>query len=433
MTATADPVPTVSRVRPARQGSLRENNLALALHHIAAAASPMSRADIAAATGLTRSTAGALVDTLVAGRLVRELVPIASAGAGRPATGLVLDPDGAAGVGLEINVDYLAACAVDLSGAVRHRDVVLADQRGRSPRAVLADLADLAADAVSVARAAGATVVGARLAVPGLVESEEGLLRVAPNLGWQDRDVLGPLRRDPRLAGLSLGVDNEANLAALGELYRGGAGGASSFVQISGEIGVGAGIVLDGRLFRGAHGWGGEIGHLAINPDDGPACACGSRGCLEQLAGQEAILRAARLAVPAGTTMAAGPGLELLVARARAGHPPLLAALERAGRALGVAVAGVVNLIDVHTIVLGGLYATLAPWVQGPVEREIAARVLAHRWSPVTVTVSALGPDAAILGGAGLVVREVLDHPSARLGAPRALLGGDPERGAGNG
>jgi predicted NBD/HSP70 family sugar kinase len=400
--------------RPARQRSLREANLALALRHVASAAVPASRADIAAATGLTRSTASTLVDALLAAGLIRELDPVATTGAGRPATGLVLSPDCAAGMGLEVNVDYLAVCVVDLGGSVRHRAVALADQRGRAPSAVLADLADLAASARDSAMADGVPVAGARLAVPGLVQSGQGLLRLAPNLGWRDVDVLRPLAEDSRLAGLSLSVDNEANLAALGELYRGGAEGAQSFLHVSGEIGVGAGIVLQGRLFRGVHGWGGEIGHMAIDPD-GPVCACGSRGCLEQLAGQEVILRAAGLRTPAGTTMAGQAGLGRLVRRAEAMDPDLLFALEQAGTALGVAVAGVVNLIDVDTVVLGGLYAALAPWVQPPVEREVAGRVLAHPWSPVQVTVSQLGGDAAILGGAGAVLQEVLDHPAGRL------------------
>lgn len=421
MTALTDPADSVHNVPPsrtagpARQRSLREANLALALRQVADAALPVSRADIAAATGLTRSTASTLVDALLSGGLIRELEPETRSGAGRPATGLVLAADGAAGLGLEIGVDYLASCVVDLAGGIRHRNVVLGDQRGRSPAAVLAEVVELAALAHESSRRQGVRVAGARLAVPGLVDPSEGRLRLAPNLGWHDVDVLGALRADPRLAELEVAVDNEANLAALGELYRGGAGGAQSFVQLSGEIGVGAGIVLSGRLFRGTHGWGGEIGHLASWPD-GPSCGCGSRGCLEQIAGQEAILRAARLRRPAGTTMAGQPGRDQLVELAQAGRPSLLTALEHAGTALGIAVAGVVNLIDVDTVVLGGLYATLAPWIQPPVEREIASRVLAHPWSPVQVTVSQLGGDAAILGGAGAVLADLLAHPAAWLG-----------------
>jgi predicted NBD/HSP70 family sugar kinase len=406
--------PTGMRGAPARQRSLRDHNLGLALRQVAGSAEPVSRADIAAATGLTRSTASTLVDALLVGGLVLELEPGARTGAGRPATGLVLAPDGAAGIGLEVNVDYLAVCVVDLAGRVRDRSVVLADQRGRQPDSVLGDLADLAAAAREKAERGGLPLMGATVAVPGLVEAPDGPLRLAPNLGWQDIDVLAAFRGDARLADLPLTIDNEANLAALGELYTGGAGGAQSFVQLSGEIGVGAGIVLDGRLFRGTHGWGGEIGHLAMRPD-GPPCGCGSRGCLEQLAGQEAILRAAGLRTPAGTTMAGQPGVEQIVELAESGRADMLRALDQAGTALGVAVAGVVNLVDVDTVVLGGLYAALAPWVAPHVEREIAARVLAHRWSPVTVTVSGLGGDAAIRGGAGAVLQQVLDHPGSRF------------------
>jgi predicted NBD/HSP70 family sugar kinase len=381
---------------------------------VAGAPAPVSRADIAAATGLTRSTASTLVDALLAGGLIRETQPVAAAGAGRPATGLVVAADGAAGIGLEVNVDYLAACVVDLTGTVRHRNVVLGDQRGRRPEAVLCDVAELAVLAAETVGRQGVPVAGATLAVPGLVDSSQGLLRLAPNLGWRDVDVLGPLRAESRLSGLDLSVDNEANLAALGELYRGGAGGARSFVQVSGEVGVGAGIVLDGQLFRGTHGWGGEIGHLAVQPD-GPACGCGSHGCLEQYAGQEAILRAAKVRATAGTAMAGQAGVDRLVEQAEAGRPGVLAAIEQAGTALGAAVAGVVNLLDLDTVVLGGLYARLAPWVQPAVEREIVGRVLAYRWSPVRVTVSELGGDAAIAGGAGAVIAQVLDHPAARL------------------
>ena len=167
-------------------------------------------------------------------------------------------------------------------------------------------------------------------------------------------------------------------------------------------------------MFRGTHGWGGEIGHLAIRPD-GPPCSCGARGCLEQIAGQEAILRAAGLPTVVGTTMASQPGVAQIVRLAEQGRGDLLAALADAGTALGVAVAGVVNLLDVSTVVLGGLYAALAPWIRAPVEHEIAVRVLANAWSPVTVTVSELGGDAAVRGAAGSVVQRVLDHPATRV------------------
>jgi len=386
---------------PVRQSSVRAHNLALVLQTVANSADPISRAAVAGATGLTRATVSALVDDLVTGALLTEVEPAPRNGAGRPAVGLTLASDGPAGLGLEINVDYRAACVVDLAGTVRHRLVEPGDQRLADPATALAGLTRLAARARTLAEADGLTVAGAALAVPGLVAAN-GVVRVAPNLGWQDVAV-GDL-----LDGLPLIVDNEANLAALSELGDLGTGGLPrDFVYVSGEIGIGAGIVLDGALFRGARGWSGEIGHIPIDAD-GPACRCGARGCLEQYAGQEAILRSAGV-----------PTVEALTTAATAGAPAALAALAAAGTALGMAVATVVNLLDVKTIVLGGSYASLLPWLRDGIAAEAGRRVLTAAWSPVVLRAAALGPDAAMRGAAGAVIRALLDDPAAWLGRAR--------------
>ncbi|MCX4389851.1 ROK family transcriptional regulator [Micromonospora peucetia] len=400
-----------------RQGSLREWNLALLLDRIAAADRPPSRAELAADTGLTRATVSAVVEDLLAGRLVAEAEPTPRAGAGRPSRGLVLATDGPAGLGLEVNVDYLAACVVDLAGRVRHHTVHRADLRPVSPAEALARLADLAARARADVAREGLTLAGAALAVPGLVDAA-GLVRLAPNLGWRDVPVPALLAEGTPLTthvdGVPpLVVDNEANLAALGELHAGPAGRAS-FLHVSGEVGVGAGIVLDGSLFRGTRGWSGEIGHLPVRPD-GPPCRCGGRGCLETYAGQEAILAAAGLA---GADLPADTATTRLAELAEAGDPAVRRALAEAGTALGVAVAGVVNLLDLDTVVLGGGYAPLAPWLRPPVLAEISRRVLTAAWSPVTVRPATLGATAAAVGGAGSVVRRILAHPAGWLARP---------------
>jgi predicted NBD/HSP70 family sugar kinase len=364
---------STSAAAPVRQSSVRAHNLALVLQTVANSPHPISRASVATATGLTRATVSALVDDLVAGPLLTELEPAPRSGAGRPAVGLALAPDGPAGLGLEVNVDYLAACVVDLTGAVRHRLVRRTDQRLAEPAATLAALAALAGEARA---AADVRLAGAALAVPGLV-TPEGLIRVAPNLGWREVDAVAPL-----IAALDvpITVDNEANLAALSELRA--AGGSPSFVYVSGEIGIGAGIVIDGSLYRGVRGWSGEIGHLPIQPD-GPRCRCGARGCLEQYAGQEAM------------------------------DP---ADLAPAARALGIALAGVVNLLDIDTIVLGGSYAPLVPRLRDGIEAELRLRVLTAGLAPVTVRAAALGTDAAMRGAADSVIRAVQDNPAGWLG-----------------
>ncbi|MFG1608888.1 ROK family protein [Actinoplanes sp. NPDC049265] len=364
---------------PVRQSSVRAHNLALALQTVATSENPISRAFVAAATGLTRATVSALVDDLISGGLLVEGDPVTRTGAGRPAAGLTLAPDGAFGLGLEINVDYLAACVVDLTGAVRFRVVSPSDPR------------QLGSWATTLARLTRGipSVAGAALAVPGLV-SADGIVRVAPNLGWQDVDAASILGET---LGMPVAVDNEANLAALSELRA--AGGRPTFAYISGEIGIGAGLVLEGALYRGVRGWSGEIGHLPVHPD-GRACRCGARGCLEQYAGQEAILRTAGV-----TTLA---------------DLPDRADLSEAGTALGIALAGVVNLLDLDTIVLGGIYGPLLPRLRPGIEQELRRRVLTASLAPIALRASVLGADAAMRGAAESVIRAILEDPASFLG-----------------
>ncbi|MEU8077630.1 ROK family transcriptional regulator [Catellatospora citrea] len=394
---------------PVRQRSLRDHNLALVLRHVTAANRPPSRAEIAAASGLTRATVSTIVDELIAGGLVAELEPVSRSGVGRPGTGIVPAGTGPAGLGMEVNVDYLAVCAVDLTGAVRHRQVSRLDQREHSPAQTWQALGELADQAAAAVAAQGLTPAGGVIAVPGLVEGDT--IRIAPNLGWQQvalprpEDLGGP--RD-----LPLDVANEATLAALGERH---ATGLRSFLYVSGEIGIGGGIVLDGELFGGSHGWAGEIGHVTIDPQ-GPDCHCGSRGCLEQYAGEEAIRAAAGL-------RAGGAVLADLVDGGRQGSAPVLDALEQAGTALGVALSGAVNLLDIGTVVLGGHYVELIDWLRPAIERELARRVITARWAPARVRASALGSDAALVGAARAVTQAILDDPARFLATRPAPAG----------
>jgi predicted NBD/HSP70 family sugar kinase len=407
---------------PARQHSLRRHNLALVLQHIAAS-EPLSRARIASATGLTKATVSSLVDDLVGAGLVTELGPEARGEIGRPGSALALNRARLVGLGLEVNVDYIAVCVSDLAGGVRYLRTRAGDNRGQTPRRVLGRAVRIARTAMDAAQAEGLTVAGLAVALPGVVEAERGLLRIAPNLDWLDVRAAEFLAGRFAPAELPVMVDNEANLAALGELWFGGHEGLTDFVHISGEIGVGGGIVIGRELFRGVRGFAGEVGHVTVQPD-GPRCRCGARGCLEQVAGQEAILRAAGL-TGAVTTSLGQPGGSVaeLLARARGGEPRTLRAIEAAGRALGAGIAAAVNVVDPSTVVLGGLYAWLEPWLREPLADELGARVIAQRWAPVRVLASHLGPDAAVRGAAGLVVRRVLADPAALLRADAGPAG----------
>jgi predicted NBD/HSP70 family sugar kinase len=403
------------RQAPARQHTMRHHNLALVLQQIASQG-PLSRARIASLTGLTRATVSSLVDDLTQASLVTELGPSARGAIGRPGSAIALNPS-YVGLGLEVNVDYIAVCLSDLAGGVRYLRTRLGDNRRLTPGRVLSRAVRMARTAMRAAEAEGLRVAGLAIALPGLVEPERGLLREAPNLGWLDVPVVEFLTVRLEVERLPVLMDNEANLAALGELWFGGHEDLTDFIHVSGEVGVGAGIVIGRELFRGVMGFAGEVGHVTVRAD-GPRCRCGSRGCLEQIAGQEAIMRAAGLSGEAGTSMGQpGGSVAELLLRARTGEARTLEAIEAAGRALGIGVAAGVNLVDVPTVVLGGLYTLLEPWLRAPFSEELRARVIGRRGSGPRVLASRLGPDAAVRGAAGAVVREILANPAAVLGA----------------
>ncbi|WP_030254858.1 MULTISPECIES: ROK family transcriptional regulator [Streptomyces] len=400
--------PDAVRTGPASQQGMRRANLALVLGVIASG--PRSRAEVAAETGLTRAAVSSLAEQLIADGLLVEEGPAAPSGkVGRPGTALGLNPLGPGGLGAEIGVRHLGACVVDLRGEVRAWRRQEISNHGREPAAVMADLARLLRSAVAEA---GLRPAGLALAVPGLVGSSGAVLQRAANLGWRDVPLAAELRAALRpaldgLAELPVEADNEANLGGLAERWLGG--GAEDFLYVSAEAGVGAGIVVGGRLLRGAGGYAGEFGHVPVHPD-GPRCACGAHGCLEQYAGEAAVLRAAGLAGGRGDWVAR------LADRAGAGDEAVRAALAGAGSALGIAASGAVNLLDPAEVVLGGGYARLAPWLLPAMRAELAARVTVRPWADDRLAVSRLGRRGPLLGAAVGVVRAVVADPGSIAG-----------------
>jgi predicted NBD/HSP70 family sugar kinase len=400
----------------ANQRAVRRHNLGVVLRHVADHG-PRSRATIALETGLNKTTVSSLVTELIGLDLLVERGLEQRGTVGRPGQVVELSGSGVVALGLEINVDYLAVRALDLTGAERHRALDVRDNRRVEVHVVLDRLAALAMAALDEVQAAGLRPVGATVALPGLVDAAGGVLLVAPNLGWNDVPVVEGLRE--RLSGPSfpLAADNEANLAALAELWEGTARGLSDVLYVSGEIGVGAGIIVRGELFRGAQGFGGEFGHMTVDPNGRP-CACGSRGCLETIVGLEALLEAAGLD-PSGaaTTTGSGQPVSDLAGRARMGDEQALAALREAGCWLGLGIASAANLLNFQAVVLGGFFAQLATWLADPIARELETHVLASQWAVPRLLPSTLGPEAAVRGAAALSLRRVLADPvSAEVG-----------------
>lgn len=405
----------------ADKDTVRRHNLSLVLRAVHDEGE-ITRAQVAARVGLTRAAVSSLVEQLLEGGFLAESGKTFSGQVGRPGTVLKVARTGAAGLGVEINVDYVTVCAVDLGGSDRVRLTEHLDNRAAPPAEVCRRVARIAVRAMESAAEQQLRLVGAQLALPGLVSG--GTVRHAPHLGWSRVAVEGLFAQAlaalrPGQEALPVAADNEANLAALAELWFGGPGAARTFLYLSGEVGVGGALVIGGQLLRGAHGFAGEIGHVVARAD-GPPCRCGARGCLELYAGQLALLRNAGLDENAGA-----PGVAELERRAAAGDERALAALATAGEKLGVVLSGAVNLIDPDSVVLGGIYRSLAPWLAPAVHRELSERVVSGLWPSDSgrLRASSLSGDAA-RGAAALVVRGVLADPAAYAERGQVLRGG---------
>ncbi|GHG10833.1 transcriptional regulator [Streptomyces hydrogenans] len=385
----------------ADKSGVRRHNLSLVLRTVHDAGET-TRAAVAARVGLTRPAVSSLVEQLLDLGFLVESGKTFSGQAGRPGTVLKPAGTGPAALGVEINVAYVSVCLVDLTGTDRIRRTVRLDNRAAAPD-VLARAAAVLAAVVAEGEALGLGPSGAAFALPGLVS--DGTVRQAPNLGWHDTpaerlfgDALAALR--PAARRLAVASDNEANMAALAELRFGTPGTPRTFLHLTGETGVGGAVVVHGELLRGAHGFAGEIGHLVVDAE-GPRCRCGSRGCLEQYAGQAALLRAADAA-----------DVDDLAARAGRGEPRAIEALAEAGRMLGRALSGAVNLLDPEAVVLGGIYPRLMPWLAPAVTGELAERVVSGLWPADAGRLRAASPatDAA-RGAAALVLHDILADP----------------------
>jgi predicted NBD/HSP70 family sugar kinase len=419
-------------------GDVRRGNLALVLGRIAVtgAGTHLTRAQIAAATGLTKASVSSLVLDLIDAGVVREVGLNPQGERGRPGVGLELNP--ARGVmGMEINVDYISAGVTDLAGNLLLRETREQDNRHAAAGDVAAALAELAARLRGAADDQGITILGGGLAVPGLVDDKTSTVITAPNLGWTFATLdVGALLPD---VPLGITLFNEANAAALAELrYR--PAREADFLFVSGEVGVGGGLVIGSELFTGPHGHAGELGHVVVQPD-GTLCSCGGTGCLETVAGQDAIFAAAGITTQAarggleasrpsgpGTSgpgasgrgpLAPGPSrsesLGRLLSALTAGDTDALTAVARAGNYLGVAVASTVRLLDIRSVVLGGHFAILGEWIT-PALADSLARYAPGKVPVGNISLSAVGQAGALLGAAGSVVRSLVEAPQRLQG-----------------
>ena len=407
--------------RGVKSENVRASNMSTVLRNILASPGEVTRAGLSQRTGMTRATISRLVDDLVGAGLVRELEPGDGGGRGRPANRLTPAEGSAVALGVEVDVASLDVTLVDIAGRELGHRRIERDFADSAPEETMALAAREAHTLLEGPLPDGALFLGTGVGLPGLVSPTR--LALAPNLGWRD------IPHDQLLAPLAdlnpVVVANEADLAAYAVAYTrpGVAGGPSTFVYVSGEVGVGAGVIVDHRPMSGARAWSGEIGHMCADPN-GPLCRCGARGCLEAYLGVRAlaehvgapagsgalgILRCAGLVDEAGVKTSGSLGVSAEQERARA-------VLAEAGAALGRVLSGVINAMDIPHVVLGGAVAELSDALLDPAREEIETRTLQAPWSSPIVEVLPDSASLTVRGAAFRVLDALVDDPAAFLG-----------------
>lgn len=407
----------MANLRRINQEDLRNHNLSVTLDTLLRAQKPMSRADLAKETGLTKATLSLLASMLIESGVVQEGEPVVSTTYGRPSTPLEIHGGSIAGIGLQINTDGYGCLALDLNGDTLGQEWVSEDMTGTDPYEIFAKLDAMTFPLESRLKRRGCKVVGAGLALPGIVTDDMWLL-VARNLGWENVNLtrFNVARRLDVVAG------NEAKMAAIAQIPGYATERASflnvvdrtdSFIYLSTDIGIGGAVVRDGEVVMGSHGFAGEIGHLSVAMD-GPLCSCGRHGCLEAFAGRRALVEAAGIAEDGDAT--SSEAIDMFLQRWRAGDSDVAKVVDQAADALVSAIASAVNLVDVDTVLLGGLWTHFGDELATVLEGRLRSEILGYPNVKIRVFVPPVALHPSLYGAAEMGLRRFIENPLGYMG-----------------
>lgn len=404
-----------NKISSADQALVRELNLSLVLRYIHNEA-PVSRAEIAMATGLNKSTVSSLVDSLMKQDLIHE-TGTKSIGAGRPARLLEINPMAGAIIGAVFGVDFITAAVTDFSGSTLWREdqpVSFMDGQEKTINSLLT----LIQKGITFSKEQGFSLLGLGIATPGTVNLDEGILIFAPNLQWQGLPLKSYFEKN---TGLNVFVENDANAAAIAEHLFGAARQNQNFIFIFAGIGIGSGLFLNGNLYRGNNGYAGEVGHSPImaEPFQSP-CYCGNTGCWETYANQYAILHRVQARLEARQSsiipkLLEGQHVPLSIAiikqAADAGDLVAIDALTETGSAMGIGFATLVSLLNPEKIILGGPLSSLGEYLLPTIYESAIKYTLPELQPTIDVSLSSFGKDASLIGAISIVVDNILSNP----------------------
>lgn len=389
----------------------RRNNLALItslVHHHGV----LSRAQLTLRTGLNRSTVGTLIGQLVALGLVYETAPTGEAQVGRPSPNVHPSPSVAA-LAVNPEIDAVTIGLVSLGGKVQKK-IRFATERVPTARESV-NIAVAVIEGMRSELDASYRITGIGMAVPGLVNREDGVVRHAPHLDWRNEPVARLLSE---ATGYPCQVANDASLAAEAELLFGAGAGRGNLVYLNGGAsGVGGGVIADGALLRGASGYAGELGHTFVRTS-GRTCHCGSTGCLETEVSQSRLFELAGLA--------GGDASQLEEALRRNGGKKLAEEVERQLGYLGIALRNVVNIFNPDIIVLDGFLGVLYALSPATLNELLLSQAMDGPAGQARIHRAALGSDLMMIGAAELAFTQFLADPAAvgSFSAPAGPISG---------
>lgn len=370
----------------------------------------ISRAEIAQRLALSRSTVSEIVETLLTSGLVAEAGIGVSRGGRRP---IVLEFQDDAGLilGVDMGQSHVSVALTNLRGQVRawhHRDFDVREH----PDGAKALIKELSAAALAAIPGAASRLVGIGIAVPSPVDPKHpDRLSELALPAWHGKHGFKPMLSKYHVP---VRVDNDANCGALAEHWWGAARGLDDFTYIKVATGIGAGHFMGGSIRRGARGVAGEIGHVAIDPRGEP-CVCGNRGCLTTLVGGHALVARAKVlrkAFPKSVLSSGEITLGRLEDAALADDPLAMQVVHEAAEHLGVAIAGVLNLMNPAAVLIGGQVARLGERLLAPVRASALRKTFVTSVASTEIRASQLGPQDVALGAATLVLDAALQDPS---------------------
>ena len=374
---------------------------------------PVSRAQVARDAGLSKPTVSLALSSLLAAGLVRE-VGRSRGGKGPSAVLYELDPTAGWVVGIDVGRRWVRAAIADITGGI----VARRDERARARSAgtLIGQVGRIAHELAAEAGVRWKQVSHATIGSPGVFDPARGLVEMAPNLpGWGRHGIVEAVQAE---LGTNVSFENDVNLAALGERARGHGRDVDNFVYLWVGTGIGIGVILEGRLYRGARGAAGEIGYLPVGPGDPHDRAVRRRGAFEEAAAAAGIVRAAQLAGMSGS-----PTAEAVFSAARRGDPAALRAVEAEARFLAVGLTAVAAVLDPELVIVGGGVGRSGDLLLEPIEREL------HALSPFRprILLGALGEDGVLHGAIATALetgrREVFARSSRHGGPTRRSAG----------